>query len=90
MCALCGVLSSEHWAEEGGRRGRVFRARLLARVLDSFGLDLGAWGQGYVLRDRKGQSVVVDTLPSVWIEAEKLAGRELDPLDVRLLAALRS
>ena len=89
MCALCGVLSSEHWAEEGGRRGRVFRARLLALVLDSFGLDVGAWGQGYVLRDRKGRSVVVDTLPGVWAEAEKLAGRRLDPLDADLLAALR-
>ena len=26
MCALCGVLMSEHWAEAGeGRRARVFR-----------------------------------------------------------------
>ena len=88
MCALCGVLTSEHWAEEGGRRGRVFRARLLSRVLDSFGLDLGAWGQSYVLRDRKGRAVVVDDLTSVWVEAEKLAGRKLDPLDPDLLAAL--
>src|SRR5436190_22515871 len=22
MCALCGVLLEEHWAEDGGRRGR--------------------------------------------------------------------
>lgn len=88
MCALCGVLSSEHWAEQGGRRGRVLRARLLSRVLGSFGLDLGAWGQSYVLRDRKGRSVVVDDLVGVWAEAERLAGRTLDPLDPELLARL--
>jgi len=88
MCSLCGVLSSEHWAEDGGRRGRVFRARLLSQVLGAYGLDLGAWGQGYLLRDRKGRSVVVETLPSVWAEAEKLAGRRLDPLDTELLASL--
>ena len=35
MCVLCGVLLNDHWAEqEGGRRGRVFRGRLLNRVLD--------------------------------------------------------
>jgi hypothetical protein len=67
----------------------VFRTRLLSRVLDSVGLDIGTWGQGYVLGDRKGRSVVVETLPSVWIEAERLAGRKLDPLDPDLLGALR-
>src|SRR5690348_10674318 len=40
MCALCGVLMEEHWAEDGGRRGRVFRVRLANRVLDYFGLRL--------------------------------------------------
>ena len=35
MCALCGVLLEEHWAEgEGGRRGRALRVTLLNRVLD--------------------------------------------------------
>ncbi len=34
VCALCGVISNEHWAEQdGGRRARVFRAALLDRVL---------------------------------------------------------
>jgi hypothetical protein len=88
VCALCGFLGSGHWAEDGGRRGRAFRVRLLARVLDYFGLDLAGWGQGYVLRDRKGRSVVVDNLGAVWVEAEKLLGRPLDPLDPGLLASL--
>jgi hypothetical protein len=61
---------------------------LLDRVLDHFGLDLSGWGQGYVLRDRKGRAVVVGSLGAVWTEAEKLHGRPLDPLDPRLLASL--
>ena len=89
MCALCGVLSNEHWAEAGGdRRERLFRARLLDRVLDHFGLDLVPWGRGYVVRDRKGRSVVVDSLGAVWVEAEKLVGRPLDPLDDALVTSL--
>jgi hypothetical protein len=90
MCALCGALLNEHWAElEGGRRARVFRVRLVNRVLPHFGLRLDDWGgRTYVLRDRKGRSVVVGDLGSLWLEAERLAGRPLDPLDPALVAAL--
>jgi hypothetical protein len=90
MCVLCGVLLSEHWAErEGGRRGRVFRVRLLNRVLAFYGLRLDDWsGRVWTLRDAKGRSVVVADLGSLWSEAERLAGRPLDPLDPDLVAAL--
>jgi len=90
MCGLCGVLLSEHWAEQdGGRRGRALRVALLNRVLGHFGLRLDDWsGSVYVLRDRKGASAVVPDLGSLWAEAERLAGRALDPLDPELLAAL--
>ena len=88
MCALCGVLANEHWAEVGGRRGRLARARLIDRVLDTAALDLEAWGQAYVLRDRKGRAVVVENLGAVWVEAEKLLGRPLDPLDPKVVASL--
>ena len=92
MCALCGVLLTSHWAErDSGRRERVFRVRLLNRVLAHFGLELGDWsGRVYVLRDRKGRSAVVEDLGSLWTAAEELAGRPLDPLDPALVAALRS
>jgi len=44
MCALCGVLLNDHWAEQdGGRRGRTFRVGLVNRVLDHFGLELDDW-----------------------------------------------
>jgi hypothetical protein len=84
------VLLNEHWAEqEGGRRGRVFRGRLLSRVLAFYGLRLDDWsGRVWVLRDAKGRSVVVENLGAVWVEAERLAGRRLDPLDPELVAAL--
>jgi hypothetical protein len=89
MCVLCGVLLEEHWAEQGGRRERVFRGRLLNRVLRFYGLRLDDWsGRIWVLRDAKGRAAVVDNLGAVWVEAEKLAGRKLDPLDPALVAAL--
>jgi hypothetical protein len=90
MCALCGVLLDEHWAEQGGgRRARAFRVRLANRVLDYFGLRLDDWGgRVYVLRDRKGRAVVVASLGTLWVEAERLAGRTLDPLDPGLVRAL--
>jgi hypothetical protein len=90
MCALCGVLLNDHWAEqEGGRRGRTFRVELVNRVLDHFGLELDDWaGRVYVLRDRKGRATVVDNLGILWAQAAVLAGRPLDPLDPELVRAL--
>ena len=90
MCVLCGVLLNEHWAEqEGGRRGRVFRVRLVNRVLAFYGLRLDDWGgRIWVLRDGKGRSAVVADLGSLWVQAEQLAGRRLDPLDPELVASL--
>jgi hypothetical protein len=73
-----------------GRRERIFRVRLVNRVLAHYGLELGDWsGRVYVLRDRKGASAVVDDLGGLWAEAERMAERPLDPLDPALLAALR-
>jgi hypothetical protein len=84
------VLLEEHWAErEGGRRGRIFRARLVNRVLSFYGLRLDDWGgRVWVLRDAKGRTAVVENLGSLWIDAERLAGRKLDPLDPELVRAL--
>ncbi len=91
MCALCGVIAKEHWAElDGGRRGRIFRAAVLNRVLGYFGLSVDAWAGSYVVRDRKGRASVVSDLGGLWVEAERLAGRPLDPLDPALVAALSS
>ncbi len=89
MCALCGVLLEEHWAEAGGRRARTSRVKLANRVLDHFGLHLDDWGgRVYVLRDRKGRAAVVPNLGALWVEAERLAGSRLDPLDPALVDAV--
>ena len=84
------MLLDEHWAEQdGGRRARVFRVKLANRVLGHFGLRLDDWGgRVYVLRDGKGRAVVVDNLGVLWAEAERLAGRTLDPLDPDLVHEL--
>ena len=91
------MLLDEHWSEQdsaeqgGGRRARIFRVKLANRVLDHFGLRLDDWGgRVYVLRDRKGRSRVVDNLGMLWVEAERLSGRKLDPLDPGLVHALGS
>ena len=90
MCALCGVLLSDHWAEQdGGRRQRASRVRLVNRVLGHYGLRLDDWaGRTYVLRDRKGRGAVVRDLGGLWPAAALLAGRPLDPLDPDLIRAL--
>jgi hypothetical protein len=90
MCVLCNVLVDGHWSDgEGGRRERFFRVRLVNRVLGFYGLRLDDWsGRVWVLRDQKGRSAVVADLGSLWLEAERLAGRKLDPLDPDLVAAL--
>jgi len=90
MCALCGILLTDHWAEqEGGRRGRAFRVAFVNRVLDHVGLRLDDWaGSVYVLRDAKGGTAIVDDLGALWLEAARLAGRPVDPLDPALVRAL--
>ena len=72
--------------------GRASSAHaLLDRVLGHYGLTVDDWAPGvYVLRDRKGGTAVVGDLGALWIEAERLAGRPLDPLDPALLASLAS
>ena len=90
MCALCGVLlDSTGPSRTAAGAARVFRVQLVeqgARSLRAAAERLGR--TVYVLRDRKGASAVVDDLASLWVEAERLAGRPLDPLDPALVAAL--
>ena len=89
MCALCGVLRNEHWADAGGgRRTTVIRAALLERVVAHSGLGVREWAGQYVVTDGKGRSEVAEDLAGLWTVAERLAGRPLDPLEPGLVEAL--
>lgn len=81
---------SEHWAEgAGGRRPRALRVPIINAVLGHYGLQFSdVSGSMYVVRDLKGRAAVVSDLAMLWQEAERLAGRALDPLDPSLVASL--
>ncbi len=101
MCALCGVLGGkDHWTEplkrEGvyvrfsepaqRRRERTLRIAKANVILGLFGLSLEDWqADSYILRTRTGKTEVVSDLAGLWLAAERLAGRALDPLDPEVL-----
>lgn len=90
MCGLCGVLVNEHWTDAGGagRRARVIRTALLERALATAGLGVREWAAQYVVTDGKGRSAVATDLAALWVVADQLAGRALDPLDPAVVAAV--
>ena len=106
MCALCGVLgASEHWADAHARPGaftrntgplerrreRARRVTAANRVLGAFGMVLSDWqGSAFLLSTRTGKTVLVGDLGHLWVSAEALAGRALDPLDQALLQRLEA
>ena len=72
-------------------RNRYHLVHIANRILCHYGLRLDDWsGSKYVLSDKKGSSVIVQDLGSLWPAAEKLIHRPLDPLDPSLLEALLS
>ncbi|GAA7968441.1 hypothetical protein JP0545_03740 [Helicobacter pylori] len=71
------------------KRARLKRVGLLNQILAFYGLKIDDWqGAKFVLRDKKGQSVIVNDLGDLWDKAQKLAKKEMDVLDSHLLAFL--
>ncbi|WRD54299.1 hypothetical protein E5E70_05240 [Helicobacter pylori] len=71
------------------KRARLKRVRLLNRILVFYGLKIDDWqGTKFVLRDKKGQSVIVNDLGDLWDKVQNLAKKEMDALDSHLLAFL--
>ncbi|GHS17547.1 hypothetical protein VN1288_03140 [Helicobacter pylori] len=71
------------------KRARLKRVGLLNRILAFYGLKMDDWqGAKFVLRDKKGQSVIVNDLGDLWDKAQNLAKKEMDALDSHLLAFL--
>ncbi len=82
------VISTNENARER-KRARLKRVGLLNRILAFYGLKMDDWqGAKFVLRDKKGQSVIVNDLGDLWDKAQKLAKKEMDALDSHLLAFL--
>ncbi|TPH70911.1 hypothetical protein FIM58_01650 [Helicobacter pylori] len=71
------------------KRARLKRVGLLNQILVFYGLKMDDWqGAKFVLRDKKGQSVIVNDLGDLWDKAQNLAKKEMDALDSNLLAFL--
>jgi hypothetical protein len=101
MCGLCGVFLSEgSWSDasvtspaSGGRtrrHERLHRVALANRVLKLFRASVADWnGVSYVVSDATGQSEIVESIAAVWPVAERMCKRQIDPLDDRVIAAMR-
>lgn len=71
------------------KRARLKRVGLLNQILAFYGLKIDDWqGAKFVLRDKKGQSVIVNDLGDLWGKAQNLSKKEMDALDSNLLAFL--
>lgn len=106
MCALCGIMGgNEHWADAVARPGvftrnvepltrrreRANRVRVANRILERFGMTLSDWqGASFLLSTRTGKTEIVEDLGHLWPAAERLCGRECDPLDPMLIASLEA
>lgn len=70
-------------------RDRLRRVYYANRILSFYGLRLDDWnGSKYILADKKGVQKIVHDLGGIWIEAQKMTGGRLDPLDPKLIEYL--
>lgn len=99
MCGLCGALGGEsHWsttiedpeqAHFARRRARAYRVKLINRVLAPRRITIEDFqAASFVLASATGKREIVQDLGGVWLQAERMDGRELDPLDADFLASL--
>lgn len=64
---------------------------LLNQILAFYGLKMDDWqGTKFVLRDKKGQSVIVNDLGDLWDKAQKLAKKEMDALRFSSVSVFKS
>lgn len=95
MCGLCGLLGEDvHWSDPLGdqvprRRERLRRIAAINRVLTPFRLKVEDFqGVSYLLLGATGKQELATGLDQLWQSAERLIGRQLDPLDTGLLDQL--
>ena len=97
MCALCGLLGTdEGWSTSitsslPHRQQRFLRLAQANRILSFFHLRLEDFqGVSYILSSPTGRRELVSDFGQVWLMAETLTGRAIDPLDPELLNWLSS
>ncbi len=92
MCSACGFPAAPgHWTEAGAAdapdrlRARFRRAQVLQSVLAAYGLTAhdGAQVPGIQISTPSGDHTIARDLAEVWVTAERLTGRAIDPLDPR-------
>ena len=86
MCGLCGDLTpQDHWSDRtpgaDSTRHRHDRLRAVRTLLRGTGLTVTEWrGRGYQLANGRGRTVLVRDLGALWVEADRMRGRPVDPL----------
>jgi len=94
MCSACGFPAAPgHWTEAGAAtapdrlRARFRRAQVLRSILPAYGLTAhdGAQVPGIQVSTLSGNQVIARDLEEVWVTAERLIGRPVDPLDSRFI-----
>lgn len=72
-------------------RERYYRTKLINKILSCYGLRVDDWnGNKYILRDKKGRSLIAQDLGELWPAAEQLAGRPLDPLEPHFMQWMKT
>jgi len=89
MCNACGFPARPGvWTEAGAEtamdrtRARLMQGAVINRLLRPHGLVASDGGTvpGIQLATLTGATVIVDDLPALWQEVERMLGRPLDPL----------
>lgn len=103
MCEVCAVFGiGTHWADAAARadarlpapdiaRYRSERRRRLALInalTAAGGIEVTDWdGESFWVADRSGRGERAADLGAVWRVAERLSGRQFDPLTARFAEA---
>ncbi|MBQ9058836.1 MAG: hypothetical protein IJ125_06600 [Atopobiaceae bacterium] len=100
MCSACGVLSgAPDWLDRAGNPNGIGtgdsrlaeRQKLIGMVnklLKPSRATLADYGEKLILRSPTGQTKIVDNLAHVWLEADNIGLRAVDPLDEEYLMQL--
>lgn len=67
------------------------QARALAMICAHAGIAVRDWMlTSWILEDRAGGALIVETLPEVWEGVRRLSGRPIDPLDDTFIAHMEA